>query len=139
MGNKVTSFLLCHLVLLVGKIQAKPGLLDAVTSFLKDCDDIQDDITWGSNECAMVFDDDDCSDDGLKIEEGETSFSRTTLNLFLISWRKEIDAIITRRGCELTAYKDSDCRGDSKVVGSNEIDDDLKDFEDEIKCLKCRC
>jgi len=61
------------------------------------------------------------------------------LNPFLISWRKEIDAIITRRGCELTAYKDSDCRGDSKVVGSNKIDDDLDDFEDEIKCLKCRC
>merc|ERR1712083_599815 len=122
---KSTSLLFCLLILWVSQCQAKPGLWN----MFQDCGDKQHSISWQSNQCAKVFDDDDCGDDGLMIEVGETSFSRTTLNLRLISWRNEIDAIITRRGCELTAYKDSDCTGDSKVVQE----------DDKIKCIRCRC
>merc|ERR1712110_729044 len=76
---KTTSFLFCLLVLWVGQCQAKPGLLDTILGKSVDCDKVNKKISWGRDECAMVFDDDDCDNDGLKIETGSTTFSRLGL------------------------------------------------------------
>ena len=71
---KTTSFLFCLLLLWVGQCQAKPGLFDTIKDVAKsavkkltpeDCDDVKKQISWTRNECAMVFDEGDCSgDDG---------------------------------------------------------------------------
>ena len=54
----------------------------------------------------------------MKIETGVTTFTRNPLksgySLKLSSWHEEIDSIIVRAGCTLTAYKDSDCEGEKQ-------------------------
>merc|ERR1711935_713661 len=147
---KSTSFLFCLLVLWVGQCQAKPGLLDlaksaakgVVSKFTADCDNKE--VSWGKNECAMVFDDDDCQEEGLKIKEGETTFSR----LGFISkgtadfsgdsdYKDDIEGIIVRAGCELTVYKESDCKGGDRKDGAfDDLDDE---FDEKIECVKCSC
>jgi len=102
----------------------------------------KNEINWEQNQCAMVFDEENCSDDGLKISIGKTSFTRLQSNFTLASWHDEIDAIITKKGCLLTGFKKSDCTGDQRVYGSLNKDgvfDDLEDFEDKIECIKCEC
>ena len=72
----------------------------------------------------------------MKISTGVTTFTRNPLksgySLKLASWHEEIDSIITRAGCTLTAYKDSDCEGEKQEYGSSRRDkvydgDDLDD------------
>merc|ERR1719500_801604 len=159
---KTTSFLFCLLVLWVGQCQAKPGLFDTIKDVAKsavkkltpeDCDDVKKQISWTGRECAMVFDEDDCSgdDDGLKIKEGETTFSR----LGFISkgtadysgdsdYKDDIEGIIVRKGCELTVYKESDCKGGHEeykgTLREDGVFDKLDDeFDEKIECVKCSC
>merc|ERR1712241_128730 len=155
---KLTSFLFCLLVLWVGQSQAKPqlgALIDKVTGVFDDCDDVYKEKVedkWQSDQCAIVFDEDDCSDDGLKISTGVTTFTRNPLKSGyspkLAFWHEEIDSIIVRAGCTLTAYKDSDCEGEKQEYkgessltrrDKDKVYDDLDDFEDEIECIKCEC
>merc|ERR1711997_1290303 len=150
---KSTFFLFCLLVLWVGQCQAKPGLLDlaksAVKSLTDDCEDKE--VKWERNECAMVFDDDDCQKDGLKIKEGETPFSRLgfiskgTADFAASSdYKDDIEGIIVRAGCELTVYKESDCKGghedyEGGSFGDKAFDDLDDEFDEKIECVKCRC
>merc|ERR1712170_106249 len=152
---KLTSFLFCLLVLWVGQSQAKPQLGALISKLTDDCDDVYEEKVedkWQSGQCAIVFDDEDCSDDGLKISTGVTTFTRNPLksgySLKLSRWHEEIDSIIVRAGCTLTAYKDSDCEGEKQEYkgkssltrrDKDKVYDDLDDFEDEIECIKCEC
>merc|ERR1711935_107931 len=157
---KSTSFLFCLLVLWVGQCQAKPGLFDTIKDVAKsavkkltpdDCDDVKKEISWKPRECAMVFDEDDCSgdDDGLKIETGSTTFStlgflKNTDHKASSDYKDDIEGIIVRRGCTLTVYKESDCKGgheDYKGGASEDgVFDDLDDeFDEKIECVKCSC
>merc|ERR1711973_423959 len=147
--NQSTPYLFWILVLWFGQCQSKPGFLDSlkeaaskVKSELFDgCKD-KNDINWEQNQCAMVFDEENCSDDGLKISKGKTSFTRLQSNRTLASWHDEIDAIITKKGCLLTGFKKSDCTGDQSVYGDlseDKVFADLEDFEDKIECIKCKC
>ena len=67
----------------------------------------------------------------MKISKGKTSFTRLQSNRTLASWHDEIDAIIAKKGCFLTGFKNSDCTGDQEIYGDLSKDgvfDDLKDF-----------
>merc|ERR1711935_843180 len=158
-----TSFLFCLLVLLVGQCQAKPGVLELVgtaavakvgvevvkKAFEKDCGDYKYD--WGANECAIVFDEEDCGEDTfgwspLKIKEGETSFSRTTITF--ARYRNDIESLIVKGGCTLNAYLKSACEGTnykfkSGLLGGDktydDLEDDAEDFNKKIKCVTCSC
>merc|ERR1719500_1727239 len=158
---KSTSFLFCLLVLLVGQCQAKPGLFDTIKDVAKsavkkltpeDCDDVKKKISWTGRECAMVFDEDDCSgdDDGLKIETGSTTFStvgflKNTDHKASSDYKDDIEGIIVKKGCQLTAYKKSGCTGGHetyppKVSDEDTVFDNLDDeFDEEIECVKCCC
>merc|ERR1711971_50263 len=149
---KTTSFLFCLLVLWVGQCQAKPGLFDtiidagksAVDSLNQNCNKVNKKISWGRDECAMVFDDDDCDNDGLKIETGSTTFSRlgflkTDIDHKASSdYKDDIEGIIVKPGCTLTAYKESNCKGGHQEYEG--VVDDLEDeYDEEIECVKCCC
>ena len=89
----------------------------------------------------------------MKISTGETTFTRNPLKSGyspkLALWHEEIDSIIVRAGCTLTAYKDSDCEGEKqeykgtnrlgissdKVYDGDRLDDD--DFGLLIMVLAC--
>ena len=77
---KLTSFLFCLLVLWVGQSQAKPQLgaiIDKVTGVFDDCDDVYKDKVedkWQSGQCAIVFDEDDCSDGKFRLCPCASSF-----------------------------------------------------------------
>ena len=62
--NKSTSFLFCLLVLWVGPCQSNPGVIDFF--FGKDCDDAE--YKWETNDCAIVFDEEDCQDGKITLE-----------------------------------------------------------------------
>ena len=77
----------------------------------------------------------------MKISTGETTFTRNPLksgySIKLASWHEEIDSIIVRAGCTLTAYKDSDCEGEKQEYkgessltrrDKDKVYDDLDDF-----------
>merc|ERR1739838_447998 len=163
-----TSFLFCLLVLLVGQCQAKPGVLELVgkaavakvavdvvkAGFTKDCGDYE--YSWGANECAIVFDEEDCGENTLgwsplKIKEGETSFSLTTVTF--ARYRNDIESLIVRGGCTLNAYLKSDCEGTSHKFQSGlvipkvksgdktyeDLEDHAEDFNEKIKCVTCSC
>merc|ERR1719500_407529 len=147
-----TSFLFCLLVLLVGQCQAKPGVLEIAgtaavakvgvevvkSAFKKDCGDYE--YSWKENECAIVFDEEDCGEDTfgwspLKIKEGKTSFSLTTVTF--ARYKNDIESLIVRGGCTLNAYLKSDCEGTSykfksgKFKGLLKGDKTYKDLEDD--------
>merc|ERR1719507_789625 len=131
---KTTSFLFCLLVLWVGQCQAKPGLFDKIKGVFDDCNDVKKKISWTGRECAMVFDEDDCSgdDDGLKIETGSTTFStvgflKNADHKASSDYKDDIEGIIVKPGCTLTAYKESNCKG-----GHQEYEGVVDDLEDEF-------
>ena len=62
----------------------------------------------------------------MKISTGVTTFTRNPLksgySIKLALWHEEIDSIIVRAGCTLTAYKDSDCEGEKQEYkGTNRL------------------
>merc|ERR1711962_1196616 len=178
MGNrdstmyKSTFYLFYLLVLCIIPSQAKPGALDTgfkvagavvaakvVKSALeKDCGDYE--YSWGEDECAIVFDEEDCGESTfgwspLKIKTGERSFSLLST---YARYKNDIESIIVRSGCTLNGYLNSDCEGTegkdfyafkrgrlSGLVKGDKVYEDLKEdsntekYDKKIQCVVCTC
>lgn len=143
-------------------IEAKPGLLDTLQDGLKtgvsslfspDCKPIKDD------SCAIVYDDEDCEEGdweplSIKADGQPVSFSTNPLKVNPVQllknrkYKDDIESLVVRKGCTLTAYKESDCTGaqfnfkaskDEDLVYEELEDSDADEFDEKIECLKCTC
>ena len=67
----------------------------------------------------------------MKIKEGKTSFSLTTVTF--ARYKNDIESLIVRGGCTLNAYLKSDCEGtkykfeSSRIFGRDKTYEDLED------------
>ena len=80
----------------------------------------------------------------MKIKEGKTSFSLTTVTF--ARYKNDIESLIVRGGCTLNAYLKSDCEGtnykfkSSRLLGRDktyeDLEDDAEDFSKYLAFLK---
>merc|ERR1712004_957200 len=99
--------------------------------FLGVCTDKCQDNAPKAGQCAILFDEPKCNSEKFIVADNGKSDIEVSEDL-----EEDAESIAVRRGCTLEVFNDDDYEDE----GLDFVDtDDLDDFEEEIKCVKCTC